>query len=312
MNIKRFQKYLNSLKAVKASIRGFPYSAYLLVLFPFFAILIHEKLIDSTWSLFFIVPFIFAFTAGFSYNTYCDTNTDPLQKNPILRGEISRKNVLILILSFTFLSILLFIAINSSLLALFLFLLYIFLWLAYSGLNIRFKESYLGPFIASFVLWSGPELILLVEYHYFRQISAILLIGVFLIFAGREVRHTIIDYSEDLDKGCESFAVKIGLKKANIIQILLLVAGVIFMLASVHLGLEQTDTIPRFMITLIMLTLITFYLFVIVFSYFVFQQSYMPYLLTKIVLIICGILMLNLSPLYTLVIICIFLSEKFP
>lgn len=312
MNMKRYQKYLNSLKAVKASTRVFPYSAYLLVLFPFFAILIHEKLIDSAWSLFFIVPFIFAFAAGFSYNTYCDTKIDPKEKNPILRGEISHKNVLILTLSFTIVSILLFIVINSSLISLFLFILYIFLWLAYSGLNIRFKESYPGPFVASFVLWSGPELILLAEYHYLRPIAAILLIGVFLIFASREVRHTIIDYSEDLDKGCESFAVKIGLKEANIIKFLLLVAGIIFMLASVYLGLEQMYSISRFMITLIMLILIISYLSVVGFSYFVFQQSYIPYILTKILLIIYGSIMLSLSPLYTLLVVWVFLSEKFP
>lgn len=310
----KYQKYKKFLRGLKASIRLFPYSAYLLNFFPFYTMLIQAKLINSLWDFIFPIPFIFVMATGFAYNTICDIKIDPEEKNPIKRGDISHRSVFLVMLFSLIASIILFTFCSNSPFTIFLFFVYILLWLAYSGLNIRFKESYLGPFVASIVLWTGGPLILLVEYNYINLMSLTLLFGIFLIFTSREIRHTILDYKNDLNGGSQTFIVRSGLKWAIMSQYVLLISGAVFISLSLYASMEKVlDSV--FGTTVIQISILS-YLILVLLSYLPFKimkyQSYAPYYLTKILLIIYGCVMLNLSPIYTLLLIWVFISDKFP
>jgi hypothetical protein len=41
--------------------------------------------------------------------------------------------------------------------------------MAYNGLKIRFKATHLGPFVASYVLWVAPSLVLLTEFSFWNS-----------------------------------------------------------------------------------------------------------------------------------------------
>lgn len=305
------QSIFKVVRSIKKSIRIFPYSSYLLVLFPFFATLINANKINSLNAFVFLVPFILAYASGFAYNTLMDATMDPELKNPVKRGEISRQSIIMLILFLLSISVLLFLQISTSLLSMSFFLVFIFLFFSYSGLNIRLKESYLGPFIASIVLWTGPSFILLVIYNYFDQTLATLLVGIFFVFTGREIRHTLIDYTDDLGENCKTFSVKLGYDKANKIQYLFLVIGSLFIPVCFQFSLKKMGLDSSTVVMLLWLFSILY--FITIFLIYRFSpKAYLPYHLIKIILIIYGLMMLNLSPLYAVLILLVILSEKFP
>src|SRR5512136_1372074 len=84
-------RMLQTARWVYLSSRVFPYGRYLITLFPFYAFLIADGTVDSVWQLAYVLPFVFAFSAGFIYNTLCDAPTDPESKNPITRGDFSKR-----------------------------------------------------------------------------------------------------------------------------------------------------------------------------------------------------------------------------
>lgn len=301
---------------IKAMSRMFPYGGYLITVFPFFAVLIHGGLITSPWSFLLIVPFIPAMAAGFMYNTICDAGKDPKGKNIITRGDFDKNNAFIVLISSIIISLLIFLLTYTSKIALIFFIFYILLWLAYSGLKIRFKESFLAPLIASIVLWVGAPFILLTEFHYFDYATTFLLLGLFVIYIGHEIKHTTIEHDMDLEYNCKTFAVRCGKKYATIIEYIALMVGYLFLLNSAYYLLGTS------FIEFTILFALLFSISVISTVSYGYKVDYnlsrdlifitLPYIVTKIFIIAYSCIVLQLPILLVLFVIWIFFIDRYP
>lgn len=236
-----YDNIVRSIRSILESTRlfsayGFCYAGFLLTFYPFFTILISEGLINSPWAFAFLVPFVFAMAAGYLYNSICDADKDPAEKNPITRGELPRKSAVYLLLFLIVFSLLLSLFVFKNPFTLISFVIYSLLWLTYSGLNIRFKESYFAPFIASYVLWVGGSLTLMVEYGFLNFTTSCLLTGLFNLYVAAEISHELDDYESDLKFNCNTFAVKIGRQKATVAARLFTLVGYSLFLVCVYLS----------------------------------------------------------------------------
>jgi len=291
----------------------FPYIGYLITFFPFFALLLSKGFLTiSSFQL--ITPFIFAMAGGFMYNTVCDAGKDPPQKNPITRGELPIRLVLSCSAMSILISLGLFISFYTSKTALLLSVTYIFFWLAYSGLKIRFKESYVAPAVASFVLWSGGPLILSAEFNYFDVVTGFLLLGIFLSCVSFEINHTVGDYELDLKYQCRTFAVRMGKKRAVMVKHISLALGYSLLLISAY----YWSTPPFFILIfgflfpisqLLMITCdkLDFSLAWKAFSKFFFIS---PFFIMKLFIVLYGLIVPALPATYFLLFIWIFLTDK--
>lgn len=276
---------LNFILKIKALTRVFPYNRYLITLLPFFASMMHFGMISSPISFMLVVPFITAMAAGFVYNGICDAEKDPNEKNIITRGEVTKYNAYIIFTVLIIISIYIFSLVYTSKIALIIFIIYILLWLVYSGLEIRFKETYLGVIIASLVLWTGAPFIILLEFYYFNSSLGFLLLGLFLIYIGFEIRHTITDYEMDLEYNCKTFTVRCGKKRATIIENITLILGNFFLLSSIYLLNENLSTI---------FTIIFAVLFLISIALKIYNFDMFPYFISKLFIITYSCIVLQL------------------
>jgi 4-hydroxybenzoate polyprenyltransferase len=223
-------------KKVKELVRVFPYAHYLVTVFPVYAILLQQNIFISGLSLFYIFPFVIMMASGFAYNTISDVLEDPPEKNIIRKGDLSLKEsyiIMILTLAFSLCS---FLYIYKSAYSCLFFVFYIFLWLSYSGANIRFKESYLGPVVASIVLWVGPPITLAIEFNIlFNTEVFYFFLGLFFVYISSEIRHTLGDYQVDLSYNCKTFAVLLGENNARIADFIFLLIGYLLLIISYYL-----------------------------------------------------------------------------
>lgn len=222
------------LFSLRHAVRVFPYQRYLVMLFPGFALLLASSKIGAFEILLFMLSFAFAMAAGFIYNTVCDAEKDPEEKNPITRGDISTKCAVRALVLSLFIATVLFIWASRSIFALFSFAVYMWIWFAYSGLGVRLKESVLGPVAASIVLWSGPQMLLLVSFSYLNMSAALLILGLFSIYTSYEIKHTLIDYDTDVAYDNKTFAVILGQERASLVAYTALTFGSVFLLASAY------------------------------------------------------------------------------
>lgn len=304
---------LKFAKIIRGVSRAFPYGRYLITIFPFFAILMNAGFITSFSSLLLIIPFITTMQAGFMFNTYCDAEKDPKEKNPITRGDISKKTVLSLVILWVIISNLLFILIFKSKMAIILFLIYNFFWFGYSGLKIRFKETVLGPIIASIVLFVGPPLILLSEFNYFNHAIMSLLIGLFIIYTAHEIKHTVIEHDIDLSYNCKTFAVILGKKLATIIEYIALIIGYLFLLGAT-LSLEDSPTVPLAFIIFFSIAVVSTVLYGYRVNFSLKKDLIfitLPYIATRVFIIIYGCLILNIPWLLIIFILWILFTDKY-
>ncbi len=303
---------LKTIEGLYRASRRFPYLEQLIIVFPFYAILTMNGFINSPFSLLLILPFIGVITAGFMYNTICDAHIDPKEKNPITSGDISKKTTLIWMISIIIASILLFILFYRSYLAFIFFLFYIFLWLAYSGFKIRFKESFLGPLIAAIVGSVGAPFILLVEFNYFSYSSNLLFLGLFIISFAHEILHTVVDYDEDKLCSCKTFAIIFGKKYSSLFEYLLLIIGLVLLLGSSY-SIGNSYIFNLIFVILFFVSIISTVSYGIKNNFKVNTVLYnaMPYLLTRVFIIIYACLIFKLSALIILFIIWISFMDKF-
>lgn len=296
--------------------RVFPYGRYLITVFPFFAVLIHNGLISSPMSFLLIIPFVTAMAAGFIYNTICDSEKDPKEKNIITRGDFTKNNAFVVLITSIIISLLIFLLTYTSKIALILFIFYIFLWLGYSGLKIRFKETYLATIIASIVLWVGAPIILLIEFQYFDYSITFLLIGLLFVYIGHEIKHTTIEHDMDLEYKCKTFAVRFGKKYATIIEYITLILGFFFLLNSIYY-LQETlfaeVTVLFALLFLISLILTVSYGYKVNYNLsrdLIFIT--LPYIATKIFIIAYSCMVLQLPILLVLFVMWIFFIDRYP
>ncbi len=229
--LSRITKFVDVLRR---SVRIFPYFSYLFNFFPFFCILYSQGSISSPSAFLLLAPFVMAMAGGFMFNTICDSSKDPEWKNTITSKELPKSLAAYLTAVFCAISLVLFLLLFKSLAAILLSNVYILIWLAYSGLRVRFKETYLAPLVASFVLWVGGPLILLTEFNCFTLLTITLLVGMFFCFCSFEIYHTVVDYKDDLAYNCQTLAVRLGVKNALILKHISLALGSALLLFSIY------------------------------------------------------------------------------
>ena len=192
-------------------------------------------------------------------------------------------------------------------------LLYIFLWLSYSGIKIRFKESILGPVVASIGFFVLPSVILLTEFNSFSFGSILLILGLFMIYFAHEIKHTIIEYGLDLSFDCRTFAVILGKRNANIVEYGSIIVGFFFLLASIYYFVPNLYIIVLF--TLIFIGSLISTIFYGIKENFdkksdvVFNT--LPYIAVRVFIITLGLLILNLPGLIVLFVIWILFTDKY-
>jgi 4-hydroxybenzoate polyprenyltransferase len=317
-------EYLDSFRQLYRSSKSLKYGAYFITMFPFYAILIYSGFINSALALFYILPLVPAFAAGFMYNTYGDREKDPKGKNPIAKGAISEKFVLTCIVLLFLLSILFMILIYTSKIALLLLLVIIFLSLIYSGLKLRLKESIFGPIVASVGFFILPGVILLTEFNYFNFGSILLIIGLFIIYYAHEIKHTILEYELDLSYDCRTFAVITGKKNANLVEYSSLIIGFLFLLASIYYLLPDSYLLVQYFFSNFypILVFSIFFLLSIVITIFYgihtnFDQkkdmiyNTLPYIATRTCYITIGLFLLNLPLLMIIFGVWILFTDKY-
>lgn len=293
-------------------LRGFPYGRYLITVFPVFAILIYDGLIISPWSIILVFPFVFAIAAGFTYNTICDANKDPQEKNIITSGKFRKFDAFVILLLFIAISLLSFLIVYQTKIAFLLFIVYMIFWMTYSGAYIRFKESIFAPIIASIVLWAGAPFILLAEFQYLNGDMLLLVLGLFFVYVGHEIKHTTIEYDLDLSYNCKTFAVRVGKKSATIFEYSTLIIGYLFLLVWAH-TLICNQILDMIFIIIFLISLISTIGYGHKIAYDFSKDIIfitLPYTVTILFIIICSCIILKLSLLITLFVAWIFLINK--
>ncbi|MDD1774509.1 MAG: UbiA family prenyltransferase [Methanobacterium sp.] len=302
---------IKTMEGLFRAARMFPYLNNLIMVFPFYMILFVNGYINSAYSLLLVLPFIGAITAGFMYNTICDAPFDPKSKNPITRGDITEKTTRKGIILSIIVSLLLFVLFYKSYQAFILFSLYIFLWFAYSGFKIRFKETFLGPFIASFMGFLIP-FILLVNFNFFNYPSILLLISYFLIYLAHEIKHTVVDYDEDKVNNIKTFAVIVGRGFSSIIEYLLLIISTVLLLVSSYsIGNAEIFNIIFAFLFLFSIISSVVYGFKNKFAVKEYIFNALPYMLIKIFIIVYAGLVFGLPGLLILFLIWLSLLDKY-
>ena len=290
---------IRCLLPVAKATRVVNYGYYLVILFPFFALLLEYSRMAPSQVILFIVPFVFAMASGFIYNTICDAEKDPKEKNPITRGDLSTKQAFLALSAFLLVAFFLMIFISQSIAVILLFSVYMCIWFAYSGLGVRLKESIFGPVAASVVLWSGPSLILLVAFNYFTLSTISLLFGLFMIYIGHEIKHTIMDHDSDSTQDCKTFAVILGKKRASTAEYATLIAGVVFLLAGGYFLPQDSEAgITLFFAVLFAAAIISTGLYTLKCNYqvpsVITRITMLPYIVTKMFIITYGLVVLRL------------------
>jgi 4-hydroxybenzoate polyprenyltransferase len=305
----------NSVTTLFQLTRALSYTRFLFMLVPFFSLLASDNIVSSpVLVISLIIPFVFLHAAGFTYNFMCDVHVDSVDKNPITKGSISKNKASLLLLAFLLISAILFTFFYRSVAAFLLFAVYMFFWLSYSGLKIRFKESLIGVFVASFVLWVAAPLILITEFSYFSNTVVAILLFVFLTYAGQEMLHTILDYDNDSAKNCKTFAVQAGRKKAIIIMCMLILVGYLCILWNSVSSGDFVLQVLSFLYGVGYVTIVA----IQILSYrlqhslqFLWVSGRWPFLLARLYLLILSLIFLELSPFMSFLIVLAFLTYQY-
>jgi len=291
-------------------LRHFPYTEMLALFLPVYAHLYVKGYIASVSALLLMIPFIFAYAAGFVYNNITDTKDDPyLKTNPLVRGEVSQAHawsVFYITLAFSVLSFLL---LYKSNIAQVVYFVYLFLCLAYSGCGVRFKETLLAPLIASFIVWVGGPVILLIEYKSLDKVTAALVLGSWLVFIGREVLHSITDYDTDIHSGYRTFAVRVGLHISSWIQNVSFVGGTLVLIGSVSAYAGGWPISGQGVLLSIILGLAMAVQFAASFSNQLIDP-HASYFLIRVFYVTYAAVILQLAPLITLMFVWVFCTSK--
>lgn len=315
---------LKSLVYAYRTSRSLKYGGYFITMIPFFAILMYNGFISSPWSLLYILPLVFTFAMGFMCNAVGDSEKDPKSKNPVTQGVISKKFLWICIAGLSLVSVLLSLFIYTSYTPVALNIFLILLFLVYSNFRIRFKESLLGPVIASLGFFVIPSLILLSEFNYFSLGTDLLLLGLFVIYFAHEIKHTVLEYDLDLSFDCRTFAVRTGKKSANIIEYISLLIGFVLLLASIYYLLPNSFMIPVYHLPVIYL-LGVFVVFFGLSMYFTLMYGFrtnfdqdedliyntLPYIATRTCYITIAMFLLSLPILVILFVVWILFTDKY-
>lgn len=295
--------------------RTFPYLEQLITLFPFFALLLASSRIVPLQILLFVLAFALALAAGFTYNQIHDAEKDPEAKNPITRGELSKGSAFLVLAFSISLAIILFVFASRSVVAVLLFVVLICLGFAYSGLGIRLKESIFGPAAASISLWSGPPFLVLVSFNYFSVSATLLLLGIFTVYCGNEIKHTRIEDDLDVSYGSKTFAAILGKKRAAAAEYGTLTLGSVLLLAGAYYAPTSNTAITALFAAAFTISIFTTLLYGSRHNYdpqLDVKPIILPYIVTRMFLITYGFVVLLSPPILIFFALWIFLMKEYP
>lgn len=311
------------LQAYRTS-RSLKYGGYFITMIPFFAILIYNGFINSPWDLIYILPLVPAFAGGFMCNAIGDADKDPKSKNPVTQGAVSKKFLSVCIGLLYLLAIEFLLLIYTSKASLVFLILILVLALVYSNTKWRFKESVLGPVVASVGFFVLPSVVLMSEFNYFSLGTITLLLSLFLIYFAHEIKHTIIEYDLDLSFDCKTFAVRTGKTLANIVEYVSLIIGFLFFLLSIYYLLPNSYMIPAYglpVFYVIMVFIVFFALSMFFTVYYGFKTRFdqkddliynmLPYIAARTCYITIALFLLNLPIIVVLFVIWILFTDKY-
>ena len=302
--VKNYQYIKQNYAIFSRLLRHFPYTEIIIFFLPLFALLIASSQIISVIDLFKVLPFVAMITFAFTFNDLCDKN-DPQGSNPIT-SKASQNVAKIVLYTSLIASILLFAFNYHSILAYILYGIFIFLNLSYSGLGLRFKETWFGPLVAALVGWVGGPIILASEYGFFTPSVIALLFGVFLFGVSREITHTIMHHDIDISSGYKTFAVRAGIKTALISKyITLVLAATAFMQILPLAPALMLVAVLAFFLALAIEVGVDLYNPVIFKGY-----AFSPYIVVKFFTILLTCLMIGLSTLFTVIVLWIYGTSK--
>jgi 4-hydroxybenzoate polyprenyltransferase len=211
----------------------------------------------------------------------------------------------------TVLSIFFFMVFYRSIGALLLYAVYLFLCFAYSGLKIRLKESIAGPFTASFIVWSAGAVIFAVEKAIVTPAMLWYFFGIWLVYTGREIYHTFIDYDSDLLSGYKTFSVRVRLHTQFIAKGVISAAGMISLVVSccLILGPECSPGL-LFLVVFLIVALLFEILFCAGYSGPLYPV--LPYLVIRLFIVTFSLLILEIPSGVVVLTLWIFLTSKRP
>lgn len=276
---------------------------------PLYAYLWIQGYINSPSALLMMSPFVFADAAGFVFNNITDIEDPYFKENPIVRGEIAWGQARIVLVVCLAISTLLFLLLYTTPVVFMIYFPYLFLCLAYSGLGLRFKETLLGPVVASFIVWVGGPLILTTEFMAFDGFTIGLLVGSLLVYIGRELHHMITDYENDLRSGYRTFAVQLGVQASSLLEAAAFVSGSVVLMISV---LSFLGSWPRNWISFLLIAILSLATIIQVVCNLMGMatDSRSPYLLVRVFYVLCSAVILKVAPLIALFFLWIFLTSK--
>jgi 4-hydroxybenzoate polyprenyltransferase len=304
----------DSYEIWKQLTRGLPYTEFFFMVIPFFSLLVSADVVSSLpLVISLMLPLVLLVAGGFTYNQISDAHIDSVEKNPITRGAISKRAASLLSLAFLLASIISFLMFYTSMASFLLFALHIFFWYAYSGLKIRFKETLVGVFVASFVFWIAPSLIILAQFNYLTNTAIALLIFIFLTYTNRDILHTLLDYEIDGAQGSRTFAVRLGRRNTIIIMhTLLSIAGVFTIVNSFISG----DIILQ-VLSVIYGTCYAAIVGIQVLTYkirhdlsFLWMSGRWPFFFSRLYLLVLSLIFLRFSFLLCFLVVWIFLTTR--
>ena len=301
-------KWIGLPRSYYLSVRSFPYAHYLLTMLPFIALIVVDHRLPATLVvLCYVAPFVTAMGAGFLFNTFCDAVGDPAYKNPVTRNELNQFQVYGGLGIALFTSVVLFWIGYAHQVGLVLFIIYLWLWLAYSGLQIRFKETAIAPLIASLLLWAGPSLFLMMRFRLFDPVVWLMWLGILFVFTGHEIKHTRIDRPADIHSGWKTFSVRYGPYWAAMMEYLAIAIGYGLFLLMIY-----KNHVQLFMFAgLFFLTLIGALTYSRQRQHLITEDTLpvvLPYMIAKLFLVLFMGWTLQLSPLIVLLMAWLYLS----
>jgi 4-hydroxybenzoate polyprenyltransferase len=164
-----------------------------------------------------IVPLFLLYCVTFTFNYYTDQLEDRVKRldaNPIVSGKISSRTTLILVCIYTcsiIVTTCMLLRVPLSWLILFCLLAFSFLY----GYGIRFKETIIGPGIASLFFW-GPALVIWVELNIrFDPITILYLGSIILVGIQFELLHLVHDYELDRTANLRTVATIFGIQQTH-------------------------------------------------------------------------------------------------
>lgn len=302
--VKNYLYIKQNYAIISRLLRHFPYTEILIFFIPLYALLFASGQIISVIDLFKTLPFVAIGTFVFIYNDLCDKH-DPPGHNPVTSKASEDVAKLILYVSLIA-SILLFVFTYHSTRAYQLYAVYIFLILSYSGVGLRFKETWFGPVVAALVGWVGGPIILASEYGFYTHSVSALLFGAFLFGVSREVAHTIMHYDIDISSGYRTFAVRAGIKTALITKYITLVLAAVAFIKILPLSpAVMLAAELAFFLTVAIEVGLDLYNPVILKGY-----AFSPYIVVKFFTILLTCLIIGLSPLFTVIVLWIYSTSK--